>query len=254
MSPLRRPSAGLVVAIVAVVLACAGSATAGSLISSKQIKNNSIKSADIKNRSIKAVDLARSVSRKTAGTPGTAGTAGTPGTPGVPGAAGAAGAPGPKGDTGGRGPSNAEMVHRTSAFDLDDTSVCPSPGGGLGLCPAVPRGATMTVGEGSYVVFGKLLLSIGDDKSASVRCTLETPGEEDIAYVRLSDHDAVSGQATGDVKETIVPLQTAFSGPAGSKISLTCIETGIDSENVTAEEVKLTAIQVGALDVAEVSG
>lgn len=260
MFKLRRPSPGLVVATMALILACAGSATAGSLISSKQIKNNSIKSADIKNRSIKGIDLHKSAIPTTAGS-GIAGANGTTGAKGNDGAPGPIGPKGDKGDTGDRGPSNATMVHRDGAFDLDNANICPAPGGGLTICAAQPRGATASVGEGSYVAFGKVLLSIpGDHPANNVTCKLTAPGAEDIAPVRLSDKDAdnAAGDAngrTGDVKEIIVPLQTAFTAPAGtSDVSLTCVEGGIGTANVTAEWVKLTAIQVGDLDVSAVTG
>jgi hypothetical protein len=50
---LRRPSPALVLAIIAVFVAGAGSATAARLITGKQIKNGSIGSADLK-RSVRA--------------------------------------------------------------------------------------------------------------------------------------------------------------------------------------------------------
>jgi hypothetical protein len=52
-----RPSAGTLLAIVAIVLSIGGSATAASIVTSKQIKNNSITSADLKNNSIKSTDV-----------------------------------------------------------------------------------------------------------------------------------------------------------------------------------------------------
>ena len=52
-----RPSPAMIVAIAAAVFACAGSATAASLISGKQIKNSSITSTDIKNKSLLKADF-----------------------------------------------------------------------------------------------------------------------------------------------------------------------------------------------------
>lgn len=82
----RRPSPGAVVAIAAVVLAGAGSATAARVITGKQIKNSSITGADVKNRSLRRGDFR----------PGElpAGARGPQGAPGAQGPPGAAGAPG----------------------------------------------------------------------------------------------------------------------------------------------------------------
>jgi hypothetical protein len=51
----------MVVAVIALVAASAGGATAATIISGKQIRNSSITSADIKNRSLRQADLAKSV-------------------------------------------------------------------------------------------------------------------------------------------------------------------------------------------------
>jgi hypothetical protein len=53
----NRITPALVVSVIAVVLAVAGSATAASLITGKQIKNGSITSPDLKNGSVKSADL-----------------------------------------------------------------------------------------------------------------------------------------------------------------------------------------------------
>ena len=53
----QRPSASIVVAVLAVVIASAGSATAAGLITSSQIKNNTISSADIHDGTIRSVDV-----------------------------------------------------------------------------------------------------------------------------------------------------------------------------------------------------
>jgi hypothetical protein len=53
----RRPSAAGVVALLALVLATAGTATAAHLVTSKDIKNNSIKSKDVKNGTLRGGDV-----------------------------------------------------------------------------------------------------------------------------------------------------------------------------------------------------
>ncbi|MFL5853329.1 MAG: hypothetical protein ACJ77G_12725 [Solirubrobacteraceae bacterium] len=54
-----RPSASMVVAILAVILTCAGSATAARLITGRQIKNSSITTKDIRNMSLLKRDFRR---------------------------------------------------------------------------------------------------------------------------------------------------------------------------------------------------
>ena len=90
-----RPKSGLVLGAVAIALACASSATAGALITGRQVKDSSLTGRDVKNRSITSLDLARGVAAR--------GPRGLPGAPGSPGPAGAPGDPGPKGETGAKG-------------------------------------------------------------------------------------------------------------------------------------------------------
>ena len=87
----------MVVAFVALLVASAGSATAGALITGKTIQNNSIASVDIKNRSLKAKDFRRGLIRR-----------GATGAPGAPGAAGSAGRDG-----------FGVLRYKTTAINLD---------------------------------------------------------------------------------------------------------------------------------------
>ena len=87
----HRPSAGTSLAIVAIVLSCAGSATAASVITGKQIKNSSISSSDIKNRSLLAKDFkSGQLKRGRTGATGPAGATGPQGARGTAGTAGSA--------------------------------------------------------------------------------------------------------------------------------------------------------------------
>jgi hypothetical protein len=80
----HRPSSALIVAVVAVILACAGTATAARLISGKQIKNGSITSTDIKNNSLLAGDFkSGQVPSGPRGPEGPRGPAGAPGASGT---------------------------------------------------------------------------------------------------------------------------------------------------------------------------
>ena len=58
---LRRPSPALVISIVALVAACAGSAVAATTITSKMIRNGTIQNADIKNDTIQSGKLSKGV-------------------------------------------------------------------------------------------------------------------------------------------------------------------------------------------------
>jgi Collagen triple helix repeat (20 copies) len=97
----RRITPSLVLSLVALVLACTGSAVAGGLITGQQIKNGSITGTDIKNKSLGTEKLSADARRALAGT---IGPAGAPGSPGAIGQAGAAGAPGARGEQGAPGP------------------------------------------------------------------------------------------------------------------------------------------------------
>jgi hypothetical protein len=70
---LGRPSPALVISIVALVAACAGSAVAATLITSVQIKNGTIQNLDIKNDTIQTKKLSKGIqnilARKTAPVP-----------------------------------------------------------------------------------------------------------------------------------------------------------------------------------------
>jgi hypothetical protein len=96
---VRLPSPATTLAILALLAATAGSATAAAerLITGRQIKNGSVTGADIKNKSLTASDIRGAIR----------GARGAPGREGPPGPAGAQGAQGPKGDPGSVGPITA---------------------------------------------------------------------------------------------------------------------------------------------------
>jgi len=86
---IPRPSAALVVAVIALVVACAGSATAASLITGKQIKNRTVAGLDIKKRTITATNISSGTLKSLRGKTGPAGTNGVNGTNGANGKDGA---------------------------------------------------------------------------------------------------------------------------------------------------------------------
>lgn len=84
---LPRPA--MIIAVVALIAALGGTATAASgLISGKKIKPNTITSKQIKNRSIKLVDIQPKTVKKLRGAKGERGPAGPQGPQGEPGPAG----------------------------------------------------------------------------------------------------------------------------------------------------------------------
>jgi hypothetical protein len=90
----KHLSPGVVLGIIAIVIATTGSATAASLITSAKIKNGTIRGKDIAKRTISMDHLSRSVQQAIhkAGTPGQAGATGAQGLKGEKGDTGATGA------------------------------------------------------------------------------------------------------------------------------------------------------------------
>lgn len=107
----RRPSASMVVAIAALVMAMAGSATAVTMISGQQIRNGTVTGAKLKNQTIHAHKLTRAAVRTLRGQRGPRGLRGVPGAPGAIGPAGPQGVQGlvgPQGPAGAPGPAGAQ--------------------------------------------------------------------------------------------------------------------------------------------------
>ncbi len=73
---LRPPSPALVISIVAVVIACTGSAVAATVITSKQIRNGTIQGVDIKDGTILSKKLSKGSQQLLAGRRGAAPAAG----------------------------------------------------------------------------------------------------------------------------------------------------------------------------------
>jgi Collagen triple helix repeat (20 copies) len=97
----------IIAVALALVVGLAGSATAASLLTGKDIKNGSLTGADIENGSVYLGDLTEGAQARIAdaGTPGNDGAQGPAGTSGAKGDSGAAGA---KGDTGAPGAAGAK--------------------------------------------------------------------------------------------------------------------------------------------------
>ena len=114
---MGRITPSLVIAVVALVLACTGGAAAATkLITGTQIKNSSLTGADIKNASLGGDDLrSESIgpSKLSLSVQDTLEKAGIPGPAGPAGPAGAAGPAGPAGPAGTAGTAGTASVTRT---------------------------------------------------------------------------------------------------------------------------------------------
>ena len=100
---VRRPSPSLAVAMVAVVLAGTGSATAAGLIDGSKLANGSVSSKKIRDQSLRVADLSLNARSELRGQQGPQGVAGPQGPQGEKGLKGEKGDPGPKGDKGDKG-------------------------------------------------------------------------------------------------------------------------------------------------------
>lgn len=126
----RRPQTSTVLSCAALFVALGGTATAATVITSKQIKNNSVTSADIKNGTLQKGDFKKGVlpsgaagATGPAGAVGPVGPAGPAGTPGAKGETGAKGDTGTTGDTGAAGSSVAYgRVEPNGSVDTDVSS------------------------------------------------------------------------------------------------------------------------------------
>jgi hypothetical protein len=150
----------MVVATGAVILSLGGTATAASVITSAQIKNNSVTTADIKNKTIKAGDLNPTLQKqlKAGGKTGPAGPAGPQGPQGAQGAQGAPGQQGAKGDTGTAGKDGAAGSPGISGFQIvtsataDDSNTkdleveCPAGKKAIGVTAGVSNASRANMG------------------------------------------------------------------------------------------------------------
>ncbi len=123
---------GLVALLIAALLAIgiaigvSGSSVAGSLLGSKDIKNNSVRSVDVKNGTIKLKDLSPKLIKQLAQLAGKDGANGVNGQNGAPGAAGANGAPGAAGQDGADGSVAGVQTNwdaKDGATFVNDTTV-----------------------------------------------------------------------------------------------------------------------------------
>lgn len=145
-----RPTPSMLVSIVAVVIACAGSATAASLITGAQVKNGSLTGSDVKDHSLTGRDFRGSVR-------------GPRGLRGLRGPIGPQGIQGPKGDTGAtpaihiiRESSGLVTIPAGQSIRVDARCAGQVTGGGYRVTLGAPRVVDENdafSGEGWFVLF-----------------------------------------------------------------------------------------------------
>jgi hypothetical protein len=157
--------------------------------------------------------------RGPAGAQGPAGAPGAPGDPGAPGTPGAPGAPGPAGPSAGFGTSNIAGTSITSTATSSPTVV-----------------STLTLGPGSWAVFGKVEVAQGTT-SAAIGCHLFASD--------ASDFDTSNTFASGSGAISTVPLQILHTTTATTwTASLGCFKVSATG-SADEENASITAIKLG---------
>jgi hypothetical protein len=147
-SKSRLPSPSLIVALLALVMACAGTATAASLISGKEIKKNTVTSKQIKNRTLRMKDLHGSATKALKGRKGDQGDPG---------------APGPV------GPSDVYSARATAVKAADNTTML-----------------SLNVPAGSYLATAKAMLVNNNGGASEFECRLAAGAVSDRSRTTLA--------------------------------------------------------------------
>ena len=212
--PRKRPSPGTVLALIAIVLACGGSAFAGSQITGRQIKDKSIELKDLSKSARKAL-------RGNRGPRGIAGPTGPQGPPGLQGLQGQRGAIGPTGPTGPAGPTGAQG---TSIFD----------GGTL------PSGKTITGAWG-----GRYIAALAGNQQNSYLLSYGFPLK---APQKLRDSDVQFGAGTGGPVGDADPVCTGSVANPTAPAGKVCIYVN-EGPNGTRSNSTLTGFKLSAAGV-----
>jgi hypothetical protein len=158
---IRKPSPGIVVAIIALVLATAGTSTAAQkLFTGANIQNGSLTGLDVRNNSIQSIDVENGSLRLIDFAPGVikAGPAGPQGPAGAQGPAGPAGPAGPEGPAGAPGVSGYQVISAVSAVDSSSPKT---------LVLACPAGKKVISGGGTGGFIGVVSTSMAAPDGSS---------------------------------------------------------------------------------------
>jgi hypothetical protein len=206
---VRRPSPGLIVAVIALVAAMSGSAIAVSAITGSQIKDGTIGVNDLSKKAVGKLHGAR-------GRPGRAGARGPQGPKGD------AGALGPQGQKGDTGPSDAFSFFHDADITLPNTSTPLS-------APLAP---------GNYVILAKFIFDNDSNFTSRPTCTLTAGTDTDVGELGTS-----SNAASDDAAMATLTVVHSFTN-AGT-VTLDC--TAGSGPPAVMRDVKIIAIRVGTL-------
>lgn len=217
-----RITPSFLVALVALVFASAGTATAAKLLTGKNIANSSLTGADVKNGSLGTADLSSAAKSALKGATGPAGPAGPAG------AAGAQGLQGPKGDKGDQGdvgPSNAFEFKRASAGGFADDSIQT-----IATTQDVPAGAYLVT-----VKFGAYLSSAGSPATGTCSLVAGAAGTMDTQDLFIGSEGGTHTVALSGVR-TLADAST---------FKIRC-QVNTNAVNWNTSDIKIEALQVGA--------
>jgi hypothetical protein len=212
---IRRPSPALVVAIAALVVSMAGSATAAGVLitSSRQVKAHSLQASDLSASAVKSLR-------------GKRGLRGLRGLTGAAGAAGATGATGATGQTGATGPTGPSNV-----FTSASTSSVP-----VGSAQTTLR--TLSLPAGKYLIHAT---GLADNNDASFNRTFNCQLTAESATYNLGGGQVATGPDSSTDRATVhLVLAHEFANPGAATFSC--------STNATAGVVsgpRLDAVKVG---------
>lgn len=213
---LRSNPALLAVAVIAVLVTTAGTATAASKILIKS-------SAQVKNGSLEAADLSAKARKSLKGKTGPAGAKGAPG------------ATGPAGPAGARGPSEV-FVARPAGINGAN---CPAGG-----CDAGATLRTLTLPAGSYLITTSADLAPATfvaDAARSMECHLM---RDDTGAFQRTLHLYKAAPTAGTTQDETVAVSWALTLPAPTSMSLTC---SVGTDKFNASNARITALQVGSI-------
>lgn len=157
-----RPSGSMVVAIVALIVACAGTAVAAATINGRDLVNNTVGSNKIKNRSLKVKDFSGNTKSKLKGARGPKGAKGQRGKEGPQGPQGPAGDPATY-----NGPNWGLIDRNTIAAGMAELRAGPVFGTGAAQKPPLGVGSVglQTPSGNDKVAFGNQVDFAGDPVS-----------------------------------------------------------------------------------------
>ena len=216
----RRPSAALVVAVVALSVALSGTATAALVMTGNNIRNGTIEGKDLANHTLGKKKLSKAALGSLLGRTGPAGAAGPQG---------AQGAPGPAGPAGPAGSSTTYVDNEPSSITADLTRV---------LEVAIPPGSyTAQVNMDILIKSG---FATGEGE-----CRFRAPGGSDLVLLGYTGPIFMGDvAASGQLDHRWISYGGAFTSSAGGVVELVCKSPGARLDSFHGD---LTVTKVGEI-------